>query len=118
MKKIKYTLIASLFFFSCKNNHLSINTMKVIVWDMACADELFAQKMMKDSSVLQKKENIKLYEQVFLIHKISKNQFYDNYKYYQLHPDQFKILMDSVQAYGSRLRNSNTKILPMYPSLN
>lgn len=101
---------------SCKDgsasNTIPLNTMKVIVWDMACADELFNERQARDSVYLKMpQERFKLYEQIFAVHKISKEKFYNNYRYYQMHTDEFKTLMDSVQAYGLRERYKPSKTI-------
>lgn len=118
--------LSPLFFivlFACKNfitsNPKPINEMKVIMWDMYCADELFTEKQIKDSSLYKKpRERFKLYDQVFAIHKISRENFYSNYQYYVEHTDQFKILMDSIQAYGLLQRNKPimNKLQSMVPN--
>lgn len=94
---------------------IPINNMKVIMWDMACADEWYVEKYSRDSTLKKNKENIRLYEQVFATHKISKEQFYSSYKYYQEHADLYKILIDSVQFYASRERNKPIKFAPTSP---
>ena len=76
--------------------------MKVVLWDMMKADEWYVQTTIIDTLHMRTKENIQLYEQVFAIHHTSKNQFYNSYKYYQTHPDKFKVLMDSITAYANR----------------
>ena len=86
--------------------------MKAIMWDMVCADELYAESATKDSTLKIKKDNFRLYQQVFAIHKISKNTFYSSYRYYQSHPDEYKILMDSLQAYGTLQKNKPIKPMP------
>jgi hypothetical protein len=118
MKKLNYFLILLFFLASCTSKNIPLNKMKVIVWDMACADELYIEKMHKDSTLIKKKENIRLYEQVFLVHKISKDQFYSSYKFYQEHADQYKTLIDSVQAYGMRQRSVPNNLIPKSSSLN
>jgi hypothetical protein len=117
MKASFYILLALVILASCKEGSLSktlsIDKMKVMVWDMSCADELFAQLQYKDSSLTKKpQERYKLYNQVFAIHKVSKEKFYTDYKYYQQHTDQFKVLIDSVQAYGLRARELGPKKAP------
>jgi predicted SnoaL-like aldol condensation-catalyzing enzyme len=80
--------------------------MKTIMWDLENADTWFNQISIIDSAHKNRKMNIQLYEQVFVSHKITKQQFYDSYQYYQTRPDQMKILIDSVVAYGERVRTS------------
>ena len=118
MKKLNFLFILSIFLVGCTKKTIPLNKMKVIVWDMACADELYLEKMNKDSSLIKKKENIRLYEQVFLVHKISKDEFYNSYKFYQEHADQYKILIDSVQDYATRQRNRPIQSIPKSSSLN
>ena len=76
------------------------------MWDMFCAEEMYALSVAKDSTALREKKNLQLYQQVFASHNITREQFYSNYNYYQQHPDQFKVLLDSVQAYGSRIKEA------------
>jgi hypothetical protein len=45
-----------------------------------------------------------MFQQVFAIHGITKDEFYKSYRYYEGHPDKNKILMDSVSAYATRQR--------------
>lgn len=87
-----------------KKKPLVLNTMKLIMWDMLKADEWYIRKTVKDSTLKNKKENIRLYEQVFALHNITRNQFYTSYKYYEAHPVEFKILLDSVDAFAHRER--------------
>jgi Domain of unknown function (DUF4296) len=83
---------------------LPINTMKLAMWDMMRADEWYTQTTLKDTLYLRKKENIQLYEQVFAIHGTTRKQFYNSYQYYETHPKEFKVLMDSIYAYTERLK--------------
>ena len=85
---------------------LPLDTMKVVMWDMLKADEWYIRKTIKDSTLKTKHENIRLYEQVFAIHNITRKQFYTSYKYYESHPPEFKVLIDSIEASSNRIRNS------------
>jgi hypothetical protein len=108
---MKYFLLMLYFILiGCTNNVFtktaSINQMKVIVWDMFCADELFTEKQIRDTTLYKKiNERYKIYDAVFAIHNTSKKEFYRDYQYYLEHPDLLKTLMDSVQAYGLLQRN-------------
>jgi len=83
---------------------LVLDTMKVVMWDMLKADEWHIRRIQKDSTLRAKKENIRLYEQVFAIHGITRDQFYNSFKYYESHPNECKVLFDSVEAFGTRER--------------
>lgn len=88
------------------NEPLAINDMKTILWDIENADVWFSQIPMADSIHKTRQMNIQLYEQVFASHNITKQQFYNSYQYYQTRPDKMKILIDSVVAYGERVKAS------------
>ena len=88
-----------------KTKPLVLDTMKVIMWDMLRADEWYIRLSIKDSTLKTKKENIRLYEQVFAIHGVTKDQFYNSFKYYEAHPVECKVLLDSVEAFANREKN-------------
>ena len=119
MKKITLLLIIAIaFFVSCKKGSgkkIAVNEMKTIMWDMVCADELYAEASMRDSTLKIKKDNFRLYEQVFAAHKISKENFYSSLHYYQSHTDEFKVLMDSLQNYSTQQRNKPLTTKPSLP---
>lgn len=81
---------------------LSEEQMKVIVWDMLCADELAFQNKVADSTLVLKKESFRLYDQVFAIHHVTREQFYSSYRYYQENPAKYKTLMQAVMKYGDQ----------------
>jgi parvulin-like peptidyl-prolyl isomerase len=79
--------------------------MKLVMWDMMKADELYMRILGKDSTARFRKENIRLYEEVLLLHKTTKGQFDSSYKYYEAHPIEFKLLIDSLEAFSVREKN-------------
>lgn len=83
---------------------LAPDSMKVVMWDMMKADELYLRISAKDTTAARRKENIRLYEQVFAVHRITKKQFDRSYHFYAAHPDQFKLLLDSLDTYALRER--------------
>lgn len=96
-----------LLFVACKSKEkpLPVNTMKIIIWDLALADELNNLYTLSDTNFLKKKGNYKNYQKVFYLHKITQKEFYKSYTYYQQNPILFKELIDSVDAYGQREKN-------------
>jgi len=94
---------------SCKSKSsieiLTIDSMKMVMWDMLNAGEWNNISISKDSVFFRNHNDIKLFEQVFLIHHINKETFYASYKYYESHPDKMKILIDSVSYLGQREKN-------------
>ena len=84
---------------------MTVNQMKPVMWDLMKAGEWYIYIIAKDSTLRNKKEDVRLFEQVFAVHGITKQQFYNSYKYYESHPIEFKILIDSVDAYSLREKN-------------
>lgn len=78
--------------------------MKTIVFDLMKADTYVNNYVLKDTTLKSKEQHIRMYEQVFLIHKITKKDFYNSLTYYQQHPDVNKKLFDSTLSYANRQR--------------
>jgi hypothetical protein len=78
------------------------------MWDMITADAWMKQQFPIDSIVDSTKRNIALYNKVFSLNKISKEDYYASYNYYKAHPNEMKILLDSVAAFGIRKRDTLT----------
>ena len=89
-----------------KGDILSINEMKQVMWNMIQVDEFAASYIGKDSTLDLKKETGKLYQKVFVLHKIDSAHFFKSFKYYKEHPDDYKILLDSLTAFGIREREN------------
>lgn len=91
---------------------IEANQMKQVIWDLMKAGEWYNYIIANDSTLKNKKEDIRLYEQVFSVHGITKDQFYTSYKYYESHPVEFKLLLDSVEAVSLREKNKLYEKLP------
>src|SRR6476660_8426477 len=76
---------------------IGIDKMKIIVWDMVRAGALSENKFGRYPDSLKIK-SIEMFQEVFAIHGITKDEFYKSYRYYEEHPDKNKILVDSVSA--------------------
>jgi hypothetical protein len=86
---------------------LAREDMQNVLWDMIQADQ-YSTYLAKDSTHTDLKlENMRLYEQVFLLHHITREKFSKSYKYYLAHPELTQTLLDSLQAMGNRLRAEN-----------
>ena len=112
-KKCFYTLTFLMIFAACKSNKniLPQQKMKLVMWDIVNADEWIKIAAIKDSTIVLKKENIALYNKIFALHKITKDEFYSSYNYYENHPNEMKILLDSISAYGIKKRDTLTNHL-------
>lgn len=79
--------------------------MEKVIWDMVMADQ-YASYLAKDSAHLDiKAERLRLYEQVFRLHDISRDKFRKSYAYYMDHPELNQVLFDSLTDLGGRLRS-------------
>ncbi len=85
--------------------------MKLILWDMINAGELAQIQYNKDSSGSITGRSIEKFQHVLTFYRISKEEFYKSYSYYDYHADKNKILMDSLSAYASRKRITTYKKL-------
>lgn len=83
---------------------MPVNQMKVILHDLMKADEWFVRISLKDTNAQKKNEHIRLYEQVFKIHQVNRDDYFKSYRFYAAHPIQFKVLIDSVDALATRDR--------------
>jgi hypothetical protein len=112
MKRIVF-IIATLaaVIIGCKNSRvpasvLPLDSMKIVMFDFLVADQWNNTRMATDTTFIRAKNNLKSYQQVLAIHHITKTVFDSSLSYYEQRPDMFKILIDSVNTYGSRLRDS------------
>lgn len=87
-------------------DHIPLNKMKEITWDLIKADGWYLQVIAKDSAARRRREDMRLYAQVFALHGVTRDQYFETYRYYEAHPPQFKILVDSIGAYSYREKNS------------
>jgi Domain of unknown function (DUF4296) len=71
--------------------------MEAVMWDMMRADQFLVDYVFnRDTAKNNKTETLKLYQQVFAIHKIDKETFQQSFAYYQAHPDLLRSIMDSI----------------------
>lgn len=101
MKVYWRIFLVSILFLSCSKKDkrpdvLSEKKMREVMWDMIRADQYVADFVLKDSTLKKKEESIRLYEQVFRIHKISRTQFKKSLDYYSSRPDLFRPIIDSL----------------------
>lgn len=79
------------------NNVLPQKKMQAILWDMMRADQFLADYVLnKDSSLNKTTESLKYYQQIFAIHKTSKEEFQHSFSFYKSRPVLLKAIMDSI----------------------
>jgi Domain of unknown function (DUF4296) len=78
-------------------------TMEKVIWDMVQADEFIQAFVLKDSAKVDvNAERYKLYQQVFQLHKTSKEQFKKSFDHYTAHPGENKVIFDSLATKANR----------------
>ena len=102
MKLVLIIAMVSLFFSCSKsklpNGILLPEKMQAVFWDYMRADVYVNEYIKKDSSRDLQKESAKLQQQVFQLHKISREEFYKSYEYYLSHQAEMKIMLDTLQV--------------------
>src|ERR1700759_226624 len=89
--------------YSVPSGILDREKMEAVMWDMIQADQ-YADYLKKDSAHLDlKAEHLRLYEQVFRLHDVSREKFQKSYNWYLAHPEMNQVLFDSLQTRGNRL---------------
>ena len=86
--------------------------MQAVLWDVIKADAFTSEFIKKDSAKDAVQENLKLQQEIFTIHHISKQDFYTSYDYYKQNPDLFRILMDSMITKEERDKQKILKARP------
>ncbi|HEX2533779.1 MAG TPA: DUF4296 domain-containing protein [Chitinophagaceae bacterium] len=83
---------------------LPVEKMGPLIWDAMRADELVTQNhtQRRDSSFDLDAYRFGLYNEVFRIHGTSRAQFDSSLKYYQMHPDLMKTVLDGVQQQAEK----------------
>jgi len=87
---------------------LKPDKMQAVLWDVIKADAFTTEFIKKDTNKNAEEENRKLQQQVFAIHKITRDQFYNSYDYYKTNTTLFKKMLDSMVVQAERNKNANT----------
>jgi hypothetical protein len=94
---------------------LKSEKMQEVLWDVILAEAYTTEFIKKDSSKNVQTENAKLQQQIFAIHKISKQEFYDSYNYYNSHIELMKTLLDSITTRGEKEKEKTLYSKPITP---
>ena len=70
--------------------------MEAIFWDIFRADELAGQLKTIDSTKTYMQWHTELYDKVFKLHSVSKEEFQKSFNYYQSRPDLLKPMLESL----------------------
>lgn len=70
--------------------------MREVMWDMIRADQYVTDFLLKDSTKKKKDESVKLYDEIFHLHKITADEFKKSLAYYSSRPDLMRPIIDSL----------------------
>ncbi|MBC7867239.1 MAG: DUF4296 domain-containing protein [Gloeobacteraceae cyanobacterium ES-bin-316] len=70
--------------------------MQAVYWDYIRADVYTNEMIRNDSTKIAARENSRLQNEIFALHKISKEDFYKSYDYYLNHPLMLKEMLDTM----------------------
>ena len=107
MKQLSF-LIVCIICFGCgdgnkaPSNLLAKEKMQLVMWDLLEANSFTQRYMKMDTLKNPAIENLHMQQQIFQLHKVNKDDFYRSYDYYSSHPDEMRILLDSIVAIGER----------------
>jgi hypothetical protein len=91
------------------SNILPREKMEAVLWDMIVADRYSSAILIKDTTKNTREETFKMYEQVFSIHKVTRQQFVKSFKWYLERPDIAQVMLDSLAAGANRRREEMYK---------
>jgi hypothetical protein len=99
--KFLFSIIFLLGSFSCARKEkqegiLPENKMREVMWDMTRADQYVADFLLKDSTKKKKDESVRLYDEIFRLHKITADEFKKSLAYYSSRPDLLGPIIDSL----------------------
>jgi hypothetical protein len=83
-------------------NRIPIDKMKVVVFQLMQADEHFSRVLAADSTWNIQHKNIQSYQKIYDFNKVDRVEFYKQIEYLEMHPVEFKVLMDSVNELSKR----------------
>ncbi|HTQ29113.1 MAG TPA: DUF4296 domain-containing protein [Puia sp.] len=90
------------------------DSMAQILWDLVQADQFSTNYLVKDSARMNvKTETMKLYDEVFALHHISRKDFDKSFQFYLDHPDITTVMFDSISARANRMRTEVYRTRPV-----
>jgi Domain of unknown function (DUF4296) len=111
----RIALICIVFLFSCGDKNdipsgiIKPVKMQKVLFDVLRAEAFVFDFVKKDSAKNLEAESAKLQQQIFAVHKITKEEFYKSYNFYKTHPDLMQPLLDSMISTATRDKYMKTK---------
>ena len=98
-------LLVLLFAFGCRDKKsvpqgvLPQEKVQAILWDMMRADQFLSDYVLnRDTSLTTTTESLKYYQQIFALHKVSREEFQQSFSFYKSKPALLKEIMDSIST--------------------
>lgn len=89
-----------------KDKVLELDKMKLIFWDQAMAEEYSEYYVKKDTTIKYDSARSAIMQKVLMLHNTDSAEYINSLNHYRASPKLFKILMDSLNEYGSRQREA------------
>ncbi len=112
------------FFAACTDNTkvpkdlIQKDKMQKVLWDMLQADRFAIDFLPKPGdTTYNEREVLKVYQKVFNVHGITRDDFLKSYAFYLNHPDITKVLYDSISVQAERRRAEAYRPKPQTDSL-
>ena len=115
MIRICIFFVGLVLFTSCNNKDkmpdgiLKPDKMQVVLWDVIKADAFTTEFIKIDTLKNAAAENLKLQQQIFAIHRVTKVDFYNSYDYYKSNTPMFKKILDSMIIQAEQKKNIKTQ---------
>lgn len=93
-----------------QNSYIKREKMMQIVQDVAEAEVFVNTYLVKDSTKNVKAELQKYCDTIFTLHNTNKIKFEESLQHYMSKPDEFRIMLDSIQIRARRTKNLENKI--------
>jgi hypothetical protein len=78
--------------------------MQAVLWDIIQLEAYSQIIVAPDSVKMSAKKNALLQQKIFLLHGVSKEQYYKSYEFYNAHPEMMRIIFDSITTKADRNR--------------
>lgn len=101
---LRRLLIVTILFAACSKNEkipkdiLQPEKMQAVYWDYLRADAFANEFVRRDTTKKMEVESARLQQQVFSLHKISKEEFYKSFDFYLQHKAIFRDMLDTMLA--------------------
>jgi len=97
------------------NQYIQPEKMRNLMWDLARVDQFASDFVLRDTNLKREVEAAKLYEIVFALHKVSREEFRSSLVFYESRPDLLKKVMDSLNATARRMEQETYEPTPTVP---